>query len=299
MTNTEITQAIKEYASEIGMDLIGIASVESFAEDPERNPKIVFPECKSVISFGIKFLNSDMKAIRGENGYSVDEDNYGFVLMTKMLLADLTVRLTIFIEKEFSVTVVPASFGVPGVESLKGKDDKPFVFSQRKAAIAAGLGQMGWMGKVVTPKYGPRVVWGSIFTDIELDEDKPMDAPILCDPVTCRVCSDVCPIKAIKTPDKDSLTIEEYGLFVDTAACKEKCIIKKDITARQVHERCLDCGNYDECEANGYLCDEAKSSPVISGEDFTKSDDPYKKMLTELVDWKCGKCIAFCPIGRK
>ena len=47
---------VKDMAWALGADLCGIAGVDRFSEAPEGfHPLDVFPECKSVISFAVRF----------------------------------------------------------------------------------------------------------------------------------------------------------------------------------------------------------------------------------------------------
>ena len=49
-------QAVKEIAYSLGADLCGIASMERFKDAPAGfHPLDVFPKCKSVISFAVRF----------------------------------------------------------------------------------------------------------------------------------------------------------------------------------------------------------------------------------------------------
>ena len=62
-------------------------------------------------------------------------------------------------------------------------------FSHRCAAVAAGLGRVGWSGNVITEKYGARVLFGSILTNVELNPDTPLEKnPCL----GCKICEKSC-----------------------------------------------------------------------------------------------------------
>jgi epoxyqueuosine reductase len=64
-------------------------------------------------------------------------------------------------------------------------------------AIAAGLGELGRMGLLITEKYGPRVRICKVFTDMPLAHDgfKPFGVEVFCR--TCKKCAKHCPSKAI------------------------------------------------------------------------------------------------------
>ena len=64
-------------------------------------------------------------------------------------------------------------------------------------AIKAGLGEYGRNGLLITPKFGPRVRLGKIFTDMPLEHDAPIKFGVkeMCE--TCNACAAGCPVKAI------------------------------------------------------------------------------------------------------
>ena len=62
-------------------------------------------------------------------------------------------------------------------------------FSHRCAAVAAGLGRVGWSGNIITEEYGARVLFGSIITDAELTPDKSLkNNPC----IGCKICEKSC-----------------------------------------------------------------------------------------------------------
>ena len=65
-------------------------------------------------------------------------------------------------------------------------------------AIAAGLGEFGRHGLLITKDFGPRVRIGRIHTDLPLVHDQPIRFGVreFCDS-TCRRCAEACPPKAI------------------------------------------------------------------------------------------------------
>jgi len=64
----------------------------------------------------------------------------------------------------------------------------------RIAAWLAGLGEIGYSKVFITPEYGPRVRFGMILTDLELESD-PVFPGGLCD--SCQNCVRDCPSNAI------------------------------------------------------------------------------------------------------
>ncbi len=64
-------------------------------------------------------------------------------------------------------------------------------------AIDAGLGQLGRMGLLVTPKYGPRVRLAKVITDMPLVPDSPIDFGVTEFCEACMLCADDCPSESV------------------------------------------------------------------------------------------------------
>ncbi|MCK4772403.1 MAG: reductive dehalogenase [Candidatus Latescibacteria bacterium] len=64
-------------------------------------------------------------------------------------------------------------------------------------AVDAGLGQIGRLGLLMTPKYGPRVRLAKVITDMPLVPDSPIDFGVTQFCEACMVCAEQCPSGAI------------------------------------------------------------------------------------------------------
>ena len=70
----------------------------------------------------------------------------------------------------------------------------------------AGLGDIGRMGLLMTPKLGPRVRIGVVTTNIELDTDKRnADVSMLDFCTRCKKCAAVCPSNSISFSDREEI----------------------------------------------------------------------------------------------
>jgi ferredoxin len=73
-------------------------------------------------------------------------------------------------------------------------------------ACDAGLGEIGRMGLLMTPGYGPRVRLGVVTTDLPLIPDGRKPAPSVIDFCNiCKKCADNCPSKAIPFDDRQEI----------------------------------------------------------------------------------------------
>jgi len=101
----------------------------------------------------------------------------------------------------------------------------------------AGLGEIGRMGLLMTPKLGPRVRLGVVTTDMPLVADAPGDDLSVIDfCAICRKCATNCPVGAIPSGDRtpvddgfrwaiDSETCYRYWNLIgtDCASCMRVC----------------------------------------------------------------------------
>ncbi|MEM9776465.1 MAG: reductive dehalogenase, partial [Chloroflexota bacterium] len=79
-------------------------------------------------------------------------------------------------------------------------------------AIKAGLGEYGRNGLLITPKFGPRVRLGKIFTDMPLAHDQPIKFGVkeMCE--ICNACARGCPPKAIPTGEPSTQVFNQSNL---------------------------------------------------------------------------------------
>ncbi len=70
----------------------------------------------------------------------------------------------------------------------------------------AGLGEIGRMGLLMTPRLGPRVRIGVVTTDLPLEVDPPGDDPSVLDFCSiCKKCAVNCPVGAIPRGDREPI----------------------------------------------------------------------------------------------
>ena len=76
-------------------------------------------------------------------------------------------------------------------------EDSLSVLDLKAAAVRAGLGVRGLNNLVLVPRFGPRVRFGAVFTDLELPVDSPWH-DYYC--TSCSLCIAACPTGALR-PD--------------------------------------------------------------------------------------------------
>jgi len=203
----DLKAVVLERCRRMEIPLVGVASTDRWENPPfkpwmpeEFYPQSIFPEARSVIVIALPVHLPVL-----EPAPSIyDHELYKTV---NSLLDQYTYRLASFLNDEGYPSVFVPRDGYGSIEVLK-KNPVAF-FSHRHAAFLAGLGTFGVNNTLLTPEYGPRVRFGSVFTAAELPAD-PLLAENLC--TRCMLCVDACPTGALDGGDyPEALT--------DKAAC--------------------------------------------------------------------------------
>lgn len=179
---------VKDIARSLGADLCGIADVDRFSEAPKGfHPLDVFPRCKSVISFAVRFPVGTL-ACKTPVPYTRVRNS-----ITPKLDA-IALDLCIELEKR-GVIAVP----IPTNESVwdEGTQRWRSVISQKHAAQAAGLGTIGRHSLLITPEFGSMVWLGGVLCDAQLEADALKER--IC--TDCDECVKACPVGALENAD--------------------------------------------------------------------------------------------------
>ncbi len=119
--------------------------------------------------------------------------------------------------------------GYSGIPLTAG--DAPFdarflkgMLSYKEAAVAAGMGVIGWNTMLLTPEYGARIRLSCVVTDASLENTGSSIDYIPCS--DCKgACVKVCPVQAIKRPDEGEVCgIDKYRCntyLVSSGGCAE------------------------------------------------------------------------------
>ena len=69
----------------------------------------------------------------------------------------------------------------------------------------AGIGELGRLGLIMTPSHGPRVRLAVVTTELELNEDAPINFGVQHFCEICKKCADNCPSNSIETGSKQEV----------------------------------------------------------------------------------------------
>ncbi|HPO91548.1 MAG TPA: hypothetical protein P5270_05100 [Victivallales bacterium] len=206
------SQIIKKIALAAGAGDVGIANIERFENAPQMmHPKNIFPECKSVISIVQPIPRGSYRGIT-EGTHWANYTFYSYNRLNTLFRPRVTYKIACAIE-DYGFEAVPVYPGVPerpGMQRPVLNDGRPAPevnLNVRIAAVACGLGEIGWSKVFIHPKFGPRVRIGTILTDAELEPDPLIKAGTLCN--RCMRCVKDCPGNAIpKIGEKATIKIK-------------------------------------------------------------------------------------------
>jgi epoxyqueuosine reductase len=203
-----LTSKIERFASDRGIDILGIASAEPFVRNGEViDPRELLADARSIVVAGFYVKEEDrllpVPPGRPTGRFSSAYNVRAFTAME----AHYFDTLRRFLEEKGFKAVLNDKYRIP---------DKP-------AAVRAGLGRYGKNSVILTVKYGSCVMFVTIVTDAPLS---PAASPLEGDACGgCDLCLRSCPTNAFPAPYKINrklcITNWLWGIFVP-AALREK-----------------------------------------------------------------------------
>ena len=285
----ELTKKVKELALANSLDYVGIASVEALQNEPEgHRPGDYLPSARTVVSLGIRLgfgpeLSNRLAHQGGPRHTIFPYLWYGFGLPSWQFLDRTALLVTRLIEKEGYIAVPVMAASIFDIQSSLME------FSNNHAAVAAGLGDLGWSGLVLTPDRGPRARFGSVITNAPLETDPVYRGRRLCDVDRCRkrgkgkpLCMELCPTKALGQGSEDVVIGDRS--FKTTKVVRFRCmwgsmgLHEENLALPKGHEALVEdvfegLGKRDATRALELMC------------------------INERGDY-CGKCVMECPVGK-
>ncbi len=199
----KLKDEVKKLARENRMDLVGVASLDRYDHAPEMvRPQAHLPEARAVVSMAIRYPDAMfVNAGDGDAESIFSIETYQNVVIGKCLY-NAALRLTRFLEDEGWKTLPIMVSGRWRVHPYKSISTNWCAdFSNRHAAVAAGLAEFGLHALAITPQFGMRQRFISVITEAPLEADPMYSGPSLCD--KCMLCIKSCPVKSIDpSPEK-------------------------------------------------------------------------------------------------
>lgn len=218
-------EALRRYATDQGIDLLGFASIERFANAPtEFHPRNIYPGVQTVVVMGLRVLRGLMESL--DNGQLIPYNAHGYGGINEQFMRQARQRVACWIEdRGFAAVPVIQWTGSPHQESI---------MCHRTAAVAAGLGEFGWSKVFLSSRLGPLQRFGVVLTDAVVEAD-PLQLGKLCD--GCQACVRNCPSGAISATEAVEFEID--GQTIRHARVDMyKCTRAHHGSLRETHPRC-------------------------------------------------------------
>jgi len=282
------------------MDYVGICPAAALDGEPAgRRPSDLLPNARSVIVFGRRLISGalQMKFRAIEDGVGTAMGSYSAhtsVLSVNHLCMKETYDIAQYLENTFGCFAMPLTNNVLQAVQPEG-NYLPFFADPLgaglpidiyKAAVAAGIGELGWNHRVITPDNGPRVYLCAIVTSLEFEQyDAPYAGPRLCDPESCGVCARVCPVRALSAEEAETRCVAGCAHAVgklDVNACAAACFgfhralnPRTEIVVEHEHP------------------DDAELAEALQ----QQFDKPGFQTLDHVPMFYCDRCMLYCPVG--
>jgi len=184
-------EKIKNYVLGLGVDDVGFGVVADYKSKLSPKLETIFPKAKSMVVMAFKELSN------------CESDNKRVAMGGRMDIAEFmkscNYKLARFLERDCHVKAMSTPLSYPLNMVPEARFGLVADFSQRHAAIAAGLGNWGRNNLVIHPKIGSRVLFATVLCDAELPPDPPFTED-LC--TQCNICVEQCPGKALDEEGK-------------------------------------------------------------------------------------------------
>jgi epoxyqueuosine reductase len=207
--NRNLTLKVKEYALDLGADLVGIAPIERFVNAPiMMSPQGLMPTAKNVIVCAIHHPDAAIELGGEKHPQIIGPYSIQYIMNCK--LDYIAIRIAKLIESLGYDAIPIASSNIWRYRNFMDLDanfapDMSHIY----AATCAGLGQLGWHGLTMSPEYGPWNRFISIITDAPLCGTPIYDDIKLCD--MCGECIKHCPTDAYRKEVNGVKSIEVEG----------------------------------------------------------------------------------------
>lgn len=222
-TNQKLTEEVKRKALEYGADVVGIAPLERFKGAPLRmSPQGLLPSAQTVVVVAIHHLDAGVELGGEPTPHDIGPYSTQSTAMNPML-DDISFRLGRFLEEKGFQALPIAASNIWRYHAYKDlKVDFAPDLVHRYAAVAAGLGEIGWSGLLLHPDFGPRVRVVSVVTSASLTPSPMYDGPALCD--RCMECVKHCPTDCFRKEVRGVNELEIGGkTFKFPATNKWRC----------------------------------------------------------------------------
>ena len=283
--NTDVDK-LGEYVID-GAELTYHGPYEPVIKHEERlikHPKDYIADAKSVIVLGMHLQSELIENSGLEKSKQIG--TYGFhqyqTTLELCFAAEQVARK--LSDMNYKVNICSDMLGVGSLVNTP-RGELPDARCNAIEAVAAGLGEIGKSGALLTENYGPHQRCIVIVTDAELPTDQPRVDKKLCK--VCNVCAEMCPMEAI---DDNSFTVR-----VDDAMIQIPVIERHRCDWSKRYALCKDEGPELIGNITNVTPPEGRPVTIEDIAEASKEKDPIMKSRTCILE----TCLRNCPAGRK
>jgi len=197
-------EKIRKYIMDLGVDDVGFAKVEDYNSPKSYAIETFLPGAKTIISLVFQELDTcESPSVTIAMNGRLDMNYFQ---------RSCSYQINRFLKREFQAKVVDMPYASP----MELHKDRMALgdFSQRHAAVAAGMGTIGRHNLVIHPRFGTRIGLTALITNLELEPDAKIDQD-LC--IHCDLCVKNCPGAALDEAGKTDIAkciknSQPYGL---------------------------------------------------------------------------------------
>jgi len=253
VTPEKLTTEVKNEARRLGARLVGVGSVDRWANAPQGHGPLSFlPTARAVVSMALPiframthwrdFMAGSQMFCEEENTDRPHRPSAALQIYQRMQydavnlnLMSITNFLACYLDDLGYQVVTPPVTSGSGFANLAVKEMGAIKFnqwSQRHAAVCCGIGELGMNNAMICPEYGLRVRLGSLITDAPLVADPLDKIGAVC--THCGACVRAC-------PDPETFA-EEYTYELLPGVRLSNCRFNKELCRGGSCAACLrDC----------------------------------------------------------
>ncbi|MCM8791530.1 MAG: hypothetical protein NC826_00015 [Candidatus Omnitrophica bacterium] len=179
---------LEKLIKELGLDLFGVADINPIKNEFFISDKIL-KKIDKAVSLGVRLSSGILEEVE-DKPTRLYFHHYRTV---NNFLDQMAFKISSFIQEKGSIAIP-----IPASQIVDWQNQKAHL-SHKKIGFLAGLGWIGRNNLLVNKKFGCQFRLVSILTDMPLKTD----SPVVQDCGNCRLCIEVCPVKAIKEESKD------------------------------------------------------------------------------------------------
>jgi len=289
-----LTKALRKLLLRRGASLVGFGDVARLEGAPEiQQPRRYLPDATTLISIAIHINEGCCDHVAQKEVVTWHSFQIFTLGIVNPSLDRLALEASTFLEDRGYIAYPFPANSPHDIRPSPEYPGGPGDISHKHAAVACGLGELGWHTMLLTPQFGTRQKLTTLLTTAPLVPDPMREQGFLCNPEMCGFqCAEACPTHAIpkKRTEKTTTRIRMDGVHLEYG--------------KLVGWRCRWGCSGMLTSTGGY-----KNIPIPNEE---PTEDELLKYKAQMDPWQlrensksyaglvpyCGKCLCVCPVKR-